>query len=180
MDLEQQARFLERIQAHQGAIRKVAALYAHDAADREDLFQEITLQLWRSFGSFRGESAFSTFLYRVALNTALLRVRRASRRPEAETGRELDEVAGPEAPSNDPERDEEVERLYAAIRQLPPIDRAVALLVLEEKKHEEIAAVTGLSVGNVSVRLFRAKERLRRLLNAPDHAKEGTPCSTTS
>ena len=95
---ERQARFVDLVHAHQGAIRKVAALYARDSADREDLFQEIVLQLWRSFESFRGDAAFSTFLYRVALNTALMRLRRSYRRPEIEAGRALDDLPAPPRP----------------------------------------------------------------------------------
>jgi RNA polymerase sigma-70 factor (ECF subfamily) len=173
-DPERQGRFVDLVRSHQGAIRKVAALYAKDSADRDDLFQEITLQLWRSFDSFRGDSAFSTFLFRVALNTALMRLRHAYRRPEIESGRTVDDVAAPARPRND----EDVERLYEAVRQLGPVDRAIVLLLLEERSYDEIAAVTGLSAGNVSVRLVRCKERLRRLMGAGERQKEGTPCST--
>ena len=173
-DPERQARFVDLVAAHQGALRKVAALYAHDAADREDLLQEITLQLWRCFDSFRGEAAFSTFLYRVALNTALMRLRKSYRRPPIASGRAVEELPAPAATRDD----EEVERLYAAIRQLGPIDRAIVALVLEGRSYDEIAAVTGLSAGNVGVRLVRGKERLRRLLGAEPTSRKGTPCST--
>lgn len=163
-DVERQSHFVDLVAVHQGAIRKMVAIYARTPADREDLFQEILLQLWRSFGAFRGESAFATFLYRVALNTALMGRRRAHRRPAPRTETTIVD-ATPAVPRRDDEED--VERLYAAIRQLRPIDRAIVLLMLEDKSHAEIAAVTGLSVGNVGVRLVRAKERLRRLLGAP-------------
>lgn len=170
-DAGRQARFVELVRVHQGAIQKIAALYARDRADRDDLFQEIALQLWRSFGGFRGESSFSTFLYRVALNTALMRIRGAQRRPKFD---DSEVVRNAESPAS-PRDDEEVERLYAAIRELAPIDRAIVLLVLEERSHEEIAAVTGLTTGNVGVRLSRSKARLRRLLGAADPAQEAMP-----
>lgn len=173
-DTEQHARFIGLVQAHQGAIRKVVLLYARDLHDREELLQDIMLQLWRSFGAFRGESGFSTFLYRVALNTALMRLRRAYRRPEIAAGRTVEDAPAPDAARDD----EEVERLHGAIRQLRPIDRAIVLLVLEEKSYAEIAAVTGLSIGNVSVRLVRSKEQLRKLLGAEADARKGIPCST--
>ncbi|MBL8861176.1 MAG: sigma-70 family RNA polymerase sigma factor [Planctomycetes bacterium] len=173
-DSQRHARFLDLVEAHQGAIRKVAALYARDRADREDLFQEIVLQLWHSFETFRGESSFSSFLYRVALNTALLRVRQAERRPRIDARAALAEVESPTKTGHD----DEVERLYAAIRALESLDRALVLLVLEELSHAEIAAVTGLTVGNVSVRLSRCKERLRRLLGATGSVPGGTACST--
>ena len=171
---ERQARFVELVHAHQGAIRKVAALYARDHADREDLFQEIVLQLWRSFDSFRGDAAFSTFLYRVALNTALMRLRRAYRRPEVALEHPPEELAAPE-PSC---AAGDVERLYAAIRQLSPVDRAIVMLVLDERSYEEIAAVAGLTRANVSVRIVRAKDRLRRLMGVAENAKESKPCPT--
>jgi RNA polymerase sigma-70 factor (ECF subfamily) len=174
MNSGRQARFLGLLETHQGAIRKVAALYGRNRADREDLFQEIALQLWRSFDSFRGDSAFSTFLYRVALNTALLRARGAQRRPRIDADAALEEVESPAGRGGEAE----VERLYAAIRELQAIDRAIVLLVLEERSHEEIAAVTGLTAGNVSVRLSRCKERLRRLLGTTESAHGGSPCST--
>jgi RNA polymerase sigma-70 factor (ECF subfamily) len=171
-DPDRQARFLDLVEAHQRAIRIVAALYARDRADREDLFQEIALQLWRSFDSYRGEAAFSTYLYRVALNTALLRVRGAGRRPRIDAGAAVEEVES----RAEAAVDEDVERLYAAIRELGPLDRAI---VLEERSNEEIAAVTGLTAGNVSVRRSRCKERLRRFLGTTESAAGGTPCSTT-
>lgn len=175
-DPERQARFVELIEAHQAPIRKITAIYARDRADRDDLFQEIVLQLWRSFDSFRGESTFSTFLYRVALNTALLRVRKAERSPATGVDGALEETSAP----IHRHEDEQVERLYAAIRRLHPIDRAIVLLVLDGQNHTEIAAVTGLSAGNVSVRLARGKERLRELLGAGDSTPKEKPCSTKS
>lgn len=171
---ERQERFLDLVQAHQGAIRKVAATYARSPQDREDLFQEIVLQLWRSCDSFRGDAAFSTFLYRVALNTALMSLRRRYRRPEVDAGAALDQFATPPTA----ERDEDVERLYGAIRQLGALDRAIVLLHLEERGYDEIAAITGLSKGNVSVRLVRVRERLRRLMGITEDEKRGTPCPT--
>jgi RNA polymerase sigma-70 factor (ECF subfamily) len=173
-DTERHERFLEELEAHQGLLRKVAALYARDASDRDDLMQEIALQLWRAFGSFRGESAFSTFMYRVALNTALMRRRGASRRPDLTAGRDVEKLPSP-ATTRD---DEEVERLYAAIRQLPPVDRAIVLMLLDERSRDEIAAVTGLAKGTVAVRLLRAKKKLRRLLDAGQPTGKGAPCST--
>ena len=174
-DPARQERFVDLVHAHQGAIRKVVTLYAENDADRDDLFQEIVLQLWRSFDAFRGEAAFSTFLYRVALNTALMRLRRAYRRPEISGGTALDEFPAPSA-GPDPG---DVERLHAAIRRLGPLDRAIILLVLEERSHEEIAAVTGITARNVNVRVVRIKERLRALLGVAGHDEEANPCPRT-
>jgi len=166
-----ESEFLAQLSAHQGALRRVARAYARDAHEREDLFQEILLAAWRVRASFRGEAAFSTFLYRVALNTALAS-RRADRR-----SRELP-VEEPSAPEAE-EDDERIELLYAAVRRLAPLDRALVLLVLEGKTHAEIAAVTGLSPGNVAVRLSRGREALRQQLGTTDSDRKGSPCSTT-
>jgi RNA polymerase sigma-70 factor (ECF subfamily) len=175
---DERARFVELLFAHQGVVRRVASLYARDAADREDLTQEIALQAWRAFARFRGDAAFSTFLYRVALNTALMRVRRKYRAPNFEPPVALESLAAPARAAID----EDVERLYAAIRELAPLDRAIVMLVLDERSHAEIADVTGLTVGNVSVRLMRAKQRLRDRLGAQPGAggagKEEPSCST--
>lgn len=157
---DRQQRFLQALRPHRGAIAKVAALYARGAADREDLEAEVVLQLWRSFEGFRGEAAFSTFLYRVALNTALMWARRAGSGPRVD-GDVRPEELGAEAAERD---DEDVRRLYAAIRALPPVDRALVLLALEGRSHREIAEVTGLTTDNVGVRLSRCRARLRERL----------------
>lgn len=167
-----EARFLAELSAHQGALRRVARAYARDAHEREDLFQEILLAAWSARGRFRGAAALSTFLFRVALNTALMRRRQDARRPGEFPALE---PAAPAAPEEDPR----VERLYAAVRRLAPLDRALVLLVLEQKSHAEIAEVTGLTVGNVGVRLSRSRESLRQLLEPDAPGRKGTPCSTT-
>lgn len=169
---DDEAGFLAQLTAHQGALRRVARAYASDAHEREDLFQEILLAAWGARTSFRGEAAFSTFLYRVALNTALASRRRAEKRVHALPSQEL---AAPEAGADD----EHVERLYAAVRRLAPLDRALVLLVLEGKSHAEIASVTGLTTGNVAVRLSRGRETLRQWLAPTGPEPEGKPCSTT-
>jgi RNA polymerase sigma-70 factor (ECF subfamily) len=166
---DRQERFLAEVQPFRGAIRRTAAIYARGAADREDLEAEIVLQLWRSWERFRGEAAFATFLYRVALNTALLWARRAASGPGVDHGVAVEEL-GSEA--RDPEDDEDVRRLYAAIRGLKPIDRALVLLALEGRSHREIAEVTGLGTDNVGVRLSRCRARLRRMLAPQDAGRE--------
>lgn len=174
-DADRQARFLSLVDGYQGALRKLVACHAAGTADREDLFQEILLQLWRAFDSFRGEAAFSTFLYRVALNTALMGRRQRQRRAPSGDETPVDSLPAPTGSSPD---DDEVEQLYAAIRGLGALDRAVLLLVLEERSHAEIAAITGLSVGNVGVRLVRARRRLRRMLETRTDPRRDERCST--
>lgn len=161
--------FLELVENHQGILHRICFVYADQLADRQDLFQEMVLQLWRSFGSFRAESDFTTWMYRVALNTALLQRRRAGRRPKFAPW----EDAPPSSLQVEiPPPNDDVEVLQACIRELPSLDRALVLLYLEERSYDEIAEVTGLSRNNVSVRLVRLKERLRCALEQKGLGKE--------
>jgi len=162
-------RFLELIEKHQGILHRVCLAFGFDSEDRQDLFQEITLQLWRSFNSFKGKSSFSTWMYQVALNTAMLQRRKAARRPDLRHGGET-EINRMSVDATAPQ--DEVELLRMCICELPPLDRAIALLHLEEKSYDDIAEITGLRRSNVSVRLVRLKERLRRALEAKGLGKE--------
>ncbi len=161
--------FVELIEKHQAILHRIGSVYANHPQDRQDLFQEMVLQLWRSFSSFRGQSSFTTWMYRVALNTALLQRRKASRRPDLTQGGET-QIASIPAAAN-PQQDG-VDLLHHCIRELPTLDRAIVLLHLEERSYDEIAEITGLSKGNVSVRLVRLKERLRSLLVEKGLGKE--------
>ena len=162
-------RFVELIELHQGILHRICSVYSDHAADRQDLFQDMVLQLWRSYASFRGLSSFTTWMYRVALNTALLQKRKASRRPDLTGGGEAEIAAVPVA-ATDP--NDGVELLHACIRELDTLDRAIVLLHLEERSYDEIAEITGLTRSNVSVRLVRLKERLRRALEEKGLGKE--------
>jgi RNA polymerase sigma-70 factor (ECF subfamily) len=159
---ELQRKFLDLVGAHQGIVFKVCSLYAAEELEQQDLRQEILMQLWRSFPSFHGDSRFSTWMYRVALNTALLARRRQRSRPRWESLPE----AEPAAPDR-PEANLDVEQLHRCIRRLPKLDRAVILLYLEQYKHAEIAELTGLSRPAVGVRIVRIKKRLLECLVHP-------------
>lgn len=151
--------FSERIQKHQAIIHKITMVYANGRANREDLFQEICLQLWKSYPNFREESSFSTWMYRVALNTAISNVRKESKSPLYEQFRETDKM---EDDRNDEK--EKVKLLYRAISKLNQIDKAIILLWLDEKNYEEIASIMGTSKNNVSVKLVRIKRKLEKLV----------------
>jgi len=169
-----QEAFLDLLMAHQRIVHKVCALYATGHQDREDLRQEIVLQLWRAFPSFRGESKPSTWMYRVALNVALLRRRRGDVRREVAIEHEPPSPVGPAE-----EVDEGPRLLHECIRELGEVDRAIVLLHLEKHTYEEIAALTGLTRSNVSVRIVRLKERLREGLIARGYQQEEQPCPKT-
>lgn len=155
--------FLDLLEQNQDIIHKICGIYAAHEEDREDLSQEIVCQLWRSYPSFRGDSKFTTWMYRIALNTALLNLRRTRCRGRTRPIEARHEDAVVEA--SDSERQETIDGLYAAICQLRQFDRAIILLYLEQLPYREIAQITGISEANVSVRLVRIKNRLRKLLN---------------
>jgi len=152
------ATFTQLIREHAGILHKVTRLYLDDEADRQDAFQEILLQAWKGFGSFRQDSKFSTWLYRVSLNTVFALNRQAKRQVPVAVGVNLPEVA--EVPAGN----EQSDRLLQAIRQLPETDRMIVTLHLDDYTNDEIAAITGLTKNNVAVKLHRAKNQLINLL----------------
>ena len=159
---EQQSDFLEKINQSQKILYHICSVYTQTREDWEDLWQEILLQLWRSFSSFQEKSSFPTWMYRVALNTALMHRRRKKRIWFQEAGK-TEFLAGDE--TQNLQKDEEVQLLYECIQELLPLDRAIILLKLEQKSYREIAEITGFSEGNVSVKIIRIKEKLRQLLS---------------
>jgi len=162
VDMVRKNRFLQLVDENQDIIHKICALYAADVDDRRDLGQEIICQLWKSYQSFRGDSKFTTWMYRVALNTALLSLRRNRSRVRTESLKA--HHVGVSAEFAHQERRGEIDRLYDAINQLRKFDRAIILLYLEQLSYMEIAEVIGISRANVSVRLVRIKKKLRELL----------------
>jgi len=155
------ARFTDLLQRHRGILVKVAGSYAHRREDREDLVQEIAAQLWRAWPGYDPARPFSTWMYRIALNVSISQLRGRNRAPalEASTGEVLEEL--PDPGTHDPEHAQQVERLYHFIHALPPLERALMLLYLDERPHAEIAEVLGLSSSNVATKIGRLKARLR-------------------
>jgi len=151
--------FLELLSQNQGIIGKVCSIYCNQREDHEDLFQEITYQAWRGYPSFKGEAKFSTWLYRIALNTAISSFRK--RKPA------IDLV--PILPDNITEQlsdtIEQKQQLIWAIKQLNEGERAIIALYLEEMSYQEIAEIVGISVNNVGVRINRIKTKLHQILS---------------
>ena len=151
---------------HGGIVLKVARAYTLNPDDCQDLVQEILLQAWRSMPNFRRECGTSTWLYRVALNTSLGWVRKERRRRTShEPIFAVDSVAatGPDSAQQAAER-EAVDRLYAAIHQLPKADAALMLLYLDDFTYRQMADVLGISENHVGVKLNRAKKALAELM----------------
>lgn len=159
-----QRQFINLINEHQGLIHKVCIMYESDREVRNDLFQEIVLQLWRSFPTFRGESKITTWMYRIALNTAISGYRKRIRKVKTE---DLDEVHLNISDQHSGDANEEdIQRLQIAIRRLSDIERAMVMMALEEIPYEEIAETIGITQNNVRVRMNRIREKLRKLMTA--------------
>ncbi len=151
--------FVDKIQKYQGILHKICFVYSNNYTDKEDLYQEIVLQLWKSYSSFRKEAKFSTWMYRVALNTAITLTKKATLFEKNKTFIN-DEYFIEE--NND--YSEDIKILYKGISKLSKIEKAIILLWLEEKKYNEIAKIVGISEKNVSVKLVRSKNRLAKII----------------
>lgn len=154
--------FLHIIQKNQGIIYKVCNIYCDSVDDRNDLFQEIVVQLWRSYPSFRKESKVSTWMYRVALNTAITSFKKSKRRPDQNSL--TYENFQVEDENYDTETEENIKLLHKAVAQLTGIEKSIILLFLENKKYEEIAEITGITQNYVRVKMNRIKKKLKKLM----------------
>ena len=161
MSEKQEKSFVSLVQEHQGLIHKVCILYETDREARNDLFQEIVLQLWKSFHTFRGDSKITTWMYRIALNTAISGLRKLGRKIKTE---ELDDYHFNISERAEDSREEELQKLHWAIRQLTEIERAMIMMALDEVPYDEIAETIGITQNNVRVRMNRIREKLRNLM----------------
>jgi RNA polymerase sigma factor (sigma-70 family) len=158
-------KFVSLLEQNKKIVYKVAATYSRNPADREDLAQEIVVQLWRSFARYDEGYRFSTWMYRVALNVAISFYRRESRRSRAEVSAEdaVKEVAS--LASEPAEVDDDIRLLRQLIEQLDELDRAVMILYLDDNPYSMIAEILGISETNVGTKINRIKQRLRRDLS---------------
>jgi RNA polymerase sigma-70 factor (ECF subfamily) len=159
---EQEKSFVTLIKEHQGLIHKVCIMYEADREARNDLFQEVVLQLWRSFPTFRGEAKITTWMYRIALNTAISGLRKLGRKIKTE---ELGEYHFNISENNQNNSEEELQKLQWAIRQLSEIERAMIMMALDEIPYEEIAEAIGITQNNVRVRMNRIREKIKKLMS---------------
>lgn len=155
-----QQEFEQQIKAHELLIFKVCRIYARDHEDRQDLYQDILIQLWKAYPTFQGRSKFSTWLYRVAVYTAIAGIRKRQtvlKTIDAETAAER--IADTEP---DHLRNEQLEQLYAAIAQLNDIDKAIVMLYLDNCSYEEMEEILGINNGTLRVKMNRIKEKLKQ------------------
>jgi len=161
------AQFAALLAQHRGIVLKIARGYCAHHEDRLDLIQDISVQAWDAFDSFDPARArFSTWLYRVALNVAISQLRRQQLRQRHHAV--LDEAALAADDGVPAEHRQTLRQLEAAIRALPPLDRALMLLHLDDHDHRQIAEILGISSANVSTRLHRLRQQLRTRLNPTD------------
>jgi RNA polymerase sigma-70 factor (ECF subfamily) len=160
MHVSQEREFITLIEAHKGIIYKVIRLYVNHDEDERDLMQEILFQAWKSFPRFDGRSKFSTWLYRVALNTILT----FKRRPNLVIPH--DNLASLNVSNAEKRSVDDTEALYQAIRGLGDLERMLITLHLDGYENDEIASIIGLTKNHVAVKLHRVKDTLMNQLNA--------------
>lgn len=151
--------FHDWLEAHKGILFKIIRAYAFNPHDQEDLFQEISLNLWQSIPDFRGESKPSTWIYRVALYSATVWVRGEKKQPPIQSLADVEYALH----VSDQPYDDRLAWLYRQIGRLDPIDRSVCILMLEGFSYKEIAAILGISESNVGVKIHRIKKHLVRM-----------------
>ena len=156
-----QQEFIGLVQEHRSLLYKVCRVYCFSEADRQDLFQEMVIQLWRSYPHFRGESKFSTWLYRIALNTAISDLRKQRRRPSPVN---MNEVPTPlQDMTGLGEEEGQLQQLYAAINKLSEIEKALVMLYLEDRSYDEMEEILGINQNNLRVKMNRIREKLRKM-----------------
>src|SRR5690606_28096774 len=150
---ELEHRFVTELENNQNIVHKVCSLYTNDKDSHNDLFQEITIQLWKAYPKFRGDSKFSTWMYRVALNTAITLYRKSKKRVQTQ---DYDSVVHKiKANEYDDTEEKQLKLMYDAVRQLGDIDKALVFLYLEDKDYTEIAETLGITEVNARVKMNR-------------------------
>ena len=163
MQKDLEAEFLSDFEKNQNIAHKICRMYTTDQEAHNDLFQEITIQLWKNYSKFRGDAKFSTWMYRVALNTAISLYRKSTK--SIKTDDFSDVAFRISSTEYDDTEEKQLEALYKAIHQLNDIDKALIFLYLEDKNFHEIAETLGISNVNARVKMNRAKEKLKSILN---------------
>jgi len=160
---ELEHKFISEFQENQNIIHKVCRIYTNNQEAHNDLFQEITIQLWKAYPKFRGDSKLSTWMYRIGLNTAITLYRKSKRTIQTQ---DFDTVLHKiKSTDYDNTEEEQLKLMYKAIHQLSDIDKGLVFLYLEDKNYKEISETIGISEVNARVKINRIKTRLRTILN---------------
>ncbi len=163
MNKELEHNFVELLEKHQNIVHKVCRLYTNNQDAHNDLFQEITIQLWKAYPKFRGDAKFSTWMYRVGLNTAITLYRKSKRTIDTQ---EFESVSFKiKSEEYDDTEEQQLKLLYQAVHQLNDIEKALVFLYLEDKNYSEISETLGISEVNARVKMNRVKKKLKTILN---------------
>lgn len=163
MNKELEHSFVEQLEKHQNIVHKVCRLYTNNQNAHNDLFQEITIQLWKAYPKFRGEAKFSTWMYRVGLNTAITLYRKSKRTINTY---EIDSLQYKiKSEEYDDTEEQQLKSLYKAVHKLNDIEKALVFLYLEDKDYKEISETLGITPVNARVKMNRVKTKLKKLLN---------------
>lgn len=163
MSIEQEKIFIEFFRPNQKLIHKICRIYTDNAEDHEDLFQEITIQLWKSFPGFKGDAKFSTWMYRVALNTAITLFRKPQKRAAQSVDIDISSITMEYEDYQDDEY--KLKKMYKAIYELSDVEKALIMMYLEDKPYKEIGEILGITEGNARVKMNRAKNNLKIKIN---------------
>ena|SRR5690554_2776806 len=169
---EQRQLFNEIIEQHKGILLKVARGYCQNDTDRQDLIQEMLIQIWRSISKYNGQSKMSTWLYRISLNVAISFYRKSSTRASKYTALD-DKTVRPLAAVDCTEDEWKLNLLEQFISELKEIDKALMILYLEDKSHADIAEILGMSASNVGTKVSRIKEKLRQRFSQHNIKQDG-------
>lgn len=156
-------KFLSDFEKNQNIVHKVCSIYTTNQDQHNDLFQEIAIQVWKNYSKFRGEAKFSTWMYRVALNTAISLYRKSSRSIKTQDFSDVSFKI--KSIDYDDTKDQQLKALYDGIRELSDIEKALIFLYLEDKPYKEIAITLGITEVNARVKMNRAKDKLKKSLN---------------
>ena len=163
MTKELEQKFVTDLEQHQNIVHKVCRIYTNNQDAHNDLFQEITIQLWKAYPKFRGEAKFSTWMYRVALNTAITLYRKSKRSIQTQ---DFDSVLYRiQSKEYDDTEEQQLKFLYKAIHELSDIEKALVFLYLEDKNYKEISETMGFTEVNARVKMNRVKNKLKKLVN---------------
>ena len=163
MKKELEHSFVELLERNQRIVHKICRLYTNDDEAHNDLFQEITIHLWKAYPKFRGDAKFSTWMYRVALNTAITLYRKSKRQIKTQDFETISFKITSEEFDDTEER--QLALMYSAVKELNDIDKALVFLYLEDKNYREISETLGISEVNARVKMNRIKGKLRTILN---------------
>ncbi len=163
MNKEQEHTFVSLLEENQNIVHKICRLYTNDAEAHNDLFQEITIQLWKAYPKFRGDAKFTTWMYRVALNTAITLYRKSKKKIKTQ---EIEPISFKiKSEEYDDQIEQNLRLMYDAIRELNDIDKALVFLYLEDRDYRDISETLGISEVNARVKMNRIKTKLKTILN---------------